>query len=64
MERAFYSFGACIHAFQWSRPVLYVDGTFLTGKYSWSILTVVGADANNQIIPVAFAFVESENYDS
>ncbi|KAF2939821.1 hypothetical protein DAI22_03g224050 [Oryza sativa Japonica Group] len=48
---AFYSFGACIHAFQWSRPVLYVDGTFLTGKYSWSILTVVGADANNQIIP-------------
>nr|AAS98456.1 hypothetical protein [Oryza sativa Japonica Group] len=64
MQRAFFAFGACIHAFQCSRPVLCVDSTFLTGKYRGQILTAVGADANNQIIPVAFAFVESENYES
>uniref|UniRef100_I1Q6G1 MULE transposase domain-containing protein n=1 Tax=Oryza glaberrima TaxID=4538 RepID=I1Q6G1_ORYGL len=64
MQRAFFAFGACIHVFQCSRQVLCVDGTFLTGKYRGQILIAVGADANNQIIQVGFAFVESENYES
>jgi hypothetical protein len=44
--------------------VLCVDGTFLSGKYHASLLTAIAADANNQILPVAFAYVESENNDS
>ena len=38
-----------------------VDGTFLTGKYRGQILSAIGQDGNNQIVPLALAFVESEN---
>ena len=41
-----------------------MDGTFLTGKYKGQILTAIGVDGNNQIVPIAFAFIEGENYDS
>ena len=34
----------------------------LTGKFNVQILTVVRVDGNNQIVPVAMAFVEGENY--
>ena len=33
LRRAFWSFGCMIEAFKHYRPVLYVDGTFLTGMY-------------------------------
>ena len=63
-HRLFFSFAICIEAFSHCRPVLCVDGTFLTGKYKGQILTAIGVDGNQQIVPVAFAFVEGENYDS
>ena len=44
--------------------MLCVDGTFLTGKYKGQILTAIGVDGNQQIVPIAFAFVEYENYES
>ena len=44
--------------------MLCVDGTFLTGKYKGQILTAIGQDGKNQIAPLAFAFVESENTES
>jgi hypothetical protein len=62
--RMFWSFEQCIEAFRYCRPVLCVDGTFLSGKYHATLLTAIAADANNQILPVAFAYVESENNDS
>jgi hypothetical protein len=62
--RMFWSFGQCIEAFRYCRHVLCVDGTFLSGKYHAILLTAIAADANNQILPVAFAYVESENNDS
>nr|ADB85343.1 putative transposon protein [Phyllostachys edulis] len=43
---------------------LMYNGTFLTGKYKGQILTAIATDGNNQVLPVAFAFVESENTDS
>ena len=64
LERVFFSFNICIEAFRYCRPVLCVDGTFLTGKYKGQILTAIGQDGNNQIVPLAFAFVESENTES
>ena len=64
LQRAFFSLGACIEAFKHCRPVICIDGTFLTGKYSGQILTAIGVDGNNQVLPLAFAFVESENGDS
>jgi hypothetical protein len=41
--------------------VLCVDETFLTGQYKGQILTTIGQDGNNPIVPLAFSFVESEN---
>ena len=41
-----------------------IDGTFLTGRYKGQILTAIGVDCNNQIVSLAFAFVENENLDS
>ena len=64
LRRAFWSFGCMIEAFKHCRPVLCVDGTFLTGKYRGQILTCIGTDADNKVVPIAFAFVESENTDS
>lgn len=45
----FFSFGACIEAFRHCRPVICVDGTFLTGKYKGQILTAIGQDGENQV---------------
>jgi hypothetical protein len=64
LERVFFSFNICIEAFRYCRQVLCVDGTFLTSKYKGQILTAIGQDGNNQIVPLAFAFVESENTES
>ena len=64
LRRAFFALGQCIMAFRHCRPILCMDGTFLTGKYKGQILTAIGVDGNNQVVPVAFAFVESENRDS
>jgi transposase-like protein len=56
--------GACIQAFKFCRPVICIDGTFLTGKYKGTILTAVTADSNNQLLPLVIAFIEGENGDS
>ena len=64
LKRVFFSFAMCIEAFQHCPPVIFVDGTFLTGQYRGQILTVIGVDRNNQIIPLAMAFVEGENFPS
>ncbi|WVZ61673.1 hypothetical protein U9M48_011510 [Paspalum notatum var. saurae] len=34
------------------------------GKYKGTILTAIGVDGNNQVLPVVFAFVENENAES
>nr|ABA95814.1 transposon protein, putative, Mutator sub-class [Oryza sativa Japonica Group] len=64
LQRAFLALHACKMAFVNCRPVLYIDGTFLTGKCRGQILTAIGVDGNNQVLPLAFAFFESENTDS
>jgi hypothetical protein len=56
--------GRAIAAFKHCRPVICIDGTFLTGKYKGTILTVVATDDNNQLLPLAIAFVEGDNGDS
>ena len=64
LQHAFWSFGCMIAAFKHCRPVLCVDGTFLTGMYKGRILTCIGVDADGKVVPLAFAFVESENVES
>ena len=64
LQRAFFCLGACVKAFQFCLPILCIDGTCLTRKYKGTILTAIGVDGNNQLLPVTFAFVESENIES
>jgi transposase-like protein len=56
--------GHAIVVFKQCRPVICIDGTFLTEKYKGTILTVVATDDNNQLLPLAIAFAEGENGDS
>jgi hypothetical protein len=64
LQRAFLALGSAIAAFKQCRPVICIDGTFLTGKYKDTILTVVAADGNNQLLSLAITFAEGENGDS
>ncbi|XP_071678345.1 uncharacterized protein [Lolium perenne] len=61
LHRLFFAFSIGIEAFMHCRPVMCVDGTFLTGRYKGQILTAIGVDGKNRVVPLAFAFVESEN---
>jgi hypothetical protein len=64
LQRSFLVLGACIQALKFSRPVICIDGNFLTGKYKGTILIAVTANSNNQLLPLVIAFVEGENGDS
>ena len=64
LQRVCFALGTCINAFIHCIPIICVDGTFLTGKYKGQILTAIGVDGNNQVLPLAFVFVESESTDS
>jgi len=46
------------------RPIIKVDGCFLKGKYEGELLTVVGRDGNDQMLPLAYAVVDVENKES
>ena len=37
---------------------------FLIGKYQGTLLIAISYDANNKLVPLAFALVEKENNDS
>jgi hypothetical protein len=62
--RAFWTFGPCIMAFQHCRPVITVDGTFLTGQYKGTLLTAIGNDGGDKLVPLAFALVSAENNEN
>ncbi|WVZ56477.1 hypothetical protein U9M48_006998 [Paspalum notatum var. saurae] len=49
LRRAFFVLGACINAFQDRRPVICIDGTFLTGRYKGTMPTAIAADGNNRV---------------
>jgi hypothetical protein len=46
------------------RPIISVDGTFLTTKYKGTLMVAIGMTVENQLLPLAFALVEGENNES
>ncbi|XP_027915953.1 uncharacterized protein LOC114175380 [Vigna unguiculata] len=60
MECCFWAFGPCIEGFKYCKPVVQVDGTFLTGRYHATLLTAIAQDGNRNIFPLAFAIVEGK----
>jgi hypothetical protein len=63
-HRAFWSFSQCIEAFTHCRPVLSIDGTFLTGKYKGTLMVALAHSSNDNVLPVTFALVPSEHDDN
>jgi len=56
---------ACKVAFSTTcRPLIGLDACFLKGEHGGQLIAVVGRDGNNQMIPIAYAMVESETRDS
>ncbi|XP_052736643.1 uncharacterized protein LOC128197854 [Vigna angularis] len=55
---------ACKDSFVSCRPIIGLDECFLKGKYGGELLTIVGRDENEQILPIAYVVVEVENKDS
>ena len=44
--RCFISFKACNDGFNHWRPLLFLDGTFLKGKFKWHLLAATAKDGN------------------
>ncbi|KAL7166480.1 hypothetical protein ACSBR2_037200 [Camellia fascicularis] len=59
--RYFISFKACIDRFNHCRPLLFLDGTFLKGKFKGNLLAATPKDGNQGLLPLAIAIVDSEN---
>ena len=54
----------CVKAFRHCRLVLCIGSTFLLSKYMGTLLVAISCDADNTLVPLAFALVERENKDS
>ncbi|XP_055960100.1 uncharacterized protein LOC126661647 [Mercurialis annua] len=63
-KRMFWTFFPMVDGFPFCKPILFIDGTHLYGKYKLHMLIASAVDGNNHIMPVAFAIVESESSES
>jgi hypothetical protein len=59
-----WAFGPCIAAIPFLRPVISIDACFMSGRYEGRLLMACGYDAENQLLPLAFAIVEKENSEN
>ena len=59
-----WAFGPCIAAFQYLRPVISIDSCFLSRRYEGRLLIACGYDAENQLLPLAFAIVQKEDKEN
>jgi len=63
-KRLYVCLKACKDSFFCCRPIIGVDVCFLKGKYGGELLTAVGRDGNDQMLPLAYAVVEVENKET
>ncbi|XP_057734465.1 uncharacterized protein LOC130949872 [Arachis stenosperma] len=63
-DKVFWTFPSCFEAFKHYKPFVSIDGTHLYGKYGGVLLIAVAQDGNSNILPIAFAIVESESTES
>ncbi|XP_051144006.1 uncharacterized protein LOC127260335 [Andrographis paniculata] len=65
LKQMYYCLAALREAFKADcRTIIGLDGCFLKGIYKGQLLTAVGRDPNENIYPIAFAFVEIEKYET
>ncbi|XP_070040771.1 uncharacterized protein [Nicotiana tomentosiformis] len=58
---AFVALSTSINGWEYCRPVVVVDGTFLKSAYMEIMLTAGTMDAAGSILPLAYTVVDSEN---
>ncbi|KAL7195668.1 hypothetical protein ACSBR1_035830 [Camellia fascicularis] len=63
-RRLFVAFHGCLYGFQFCHPLLFVDGTFLKGRYKGHLLAATSKDGNQGLFLLAFAIVDAENQDN
>ncbi|WVZ23366.1 hypothetical protein V8G54_001910 [Vigna mungo] len=63
-QRFYTCLKACKDSFVSCKPIIGLDGAFLKGKHDGELLTAVARDANDQMLPLAYAIVEVENKDT
>ncbi|XP_023922230.1 uncharacterized protein LOC112033680 [Quercus suber] len=61
LRYVFWAFAPCIAAFRYCRPVISIDGTHLYGKYRGVLMITMATDANQKVLPLAFAVVDKES---
>ena len=61
LQRVFWCFPQSMEAFKHCRPLVLVEGTFLTWKYRGVLMIAVGVDPDNQLVPLAFTLAEGDN---
>nr|KYP39208.1 hypothetical protein KK1_039494 [Cajanus cajan] len=59
-RRVFWTFKPACDAFNYTKPIIQIDGTFLYGKYRGTLLIAMTQDGNARVLPLAFAIVEGE----
>jgi hypothetical protein len=59
-DRVAWAFGPCIAAWFYLRPVLNIDAGFLFGRYAGKLFMACGYDAEQQLLPLAFAIIAGE----
>ncbi|XP_057425602.1 uncharacterized protein LOC130718966 [Lotus japonicus] len=63
-RRVFWTFKQCCEAFNYCKPMIQIDDTFLYGRYKGTLLIATTQDGNSNILPIAFAVVEGESLSS
>ncbi|XP_026410020.1 uncharacterized protein LOC113305135 [Papaver somniferum] len=63
-KRIFICFGACKHNYRYLRPMIYLDATFLIGRFMGTLMAATCVNGNDGFYPYDFAIVLSENKDN
>ncbi|XP_010489152.1 PREDICTED: uncharacterized protein LOC104766878 [Camelina sativa] len=63
-NRIYVCLAAMKNAFYFCRSLIGIDGTFLKHAVKGCLFTAIAHDANNQIYPIAWATVQTENRDN
>ncbi|KAK4409116.1 hypothetical protein Sango_0492600 [Sesamum angolense] len=65
LQRMYVCFGGLKEGFlDGCRPFIGLDGCFLKGMHKGQLLSAIGRDGNDNIYPIAMAYVEIEKHDS
>nr|KYP38994.1 hypothetical protein KK1_039740 [Cajanus cajan] len=56
--RVFWTFKPACHAFNYTKPIIQIDETFLYGKYRSTLLIATTQDGNARVLSIAFAVVD------